>query len=144
MMKYLKMAERLALEHDYDPVLEYFLCALIIKGGRVVGTGYNKKSTNSFVEHYADLARGTGRDYCMSTHAELDAICKSRAKTDLRGSKIYVVRIKPSGGIGMAKPCPICQCALLAYGIKKAYYSIADNEYGVMKVSDPLKELDND
>jgi len=126
------MAEKYALDHKFDEGLEYFLCAVIVRGGSVVSVGFNKKPTNTFVEHYADIARGK-RDYCMSTHAELDAICKARAKVDLRGTKLFVTRIKPSGGMGMARPCEICMGALENYGIKRVYYSIEDNEYGVLK-----------
>ena len=140
MHKYIKMAEKYALDHSFDPELEYFLCALIVRGGSVISVGYNKKPTNTFVEHYADVARGK-RDYCMSTHAELDAICRARAKTDLRGTKLFVTRIKPSGGMGIAKPCPICQHVLYNYGISKAYYSIDDQSYGVMKVTNPAKNF---
>jgi deoxycytidylate deaminase len=135
MSKYLKLATKLAMEYDFDPTMEYFHCAVIVRGGNVVSIGFNKRATNSFVEYCADMARHTGRDYCMSTHAELDAICKVRAKTDLRGGKIYVVRRKPSGGVGMSRPCPICQYALRSYGLKKAFYSINDNEYGVLNLT---------
>lgn len=136
------MAEKYALDHEFDEGLEYFLCALIVRGGSVVSVGFNKKPTNTFVEHYADVARGK-RDYCMSTHAELDAVCKARAKVDLRGTKLYVTRIKPSGGMGLAAPCPICQHVLFNYGIRKAYYSIDDQNYGIMKVVNPAKEFQN-
>lgn len=142
-MKYLKLAEKLSLEYEYDDELEYYLCAIIIKGGNVLSIGHNKKATNGFVEHYADVARGI-RDYCMSTHAELDAIHNGRSKSDLRGAKIYVVRILPSGGVGMARPCPICQCALHNYGIRKAYYTISDIEYGVMRIVNPKLRLSYD
>jgi len=138
MLKYLKSAEKLALEHEYDELLGYYLCALIVKGGNILSVGFNKKSTNGFVEHFADLVRGE-RDYCLSTHAEMDAVLRARGKLDLRGTKIYVVRIKPSGGLGMAKPCEICEHVLFNYGIRRAYYSINDNEYGVMKVVNPAK-----
>jgi len=136
MLKYITIAEKFALDHEYDDPLEYHLCAVIVRGGGIISVGYNKKSTNGFVEHFADLVRGE-RDYCLSTHAELDAIYNGRSKSDLRGAKIYVVRIRPSGGVGMARPCPICQCALHSYGIKRAYYTISDTEYGVMKIVDP-------
>jgi deoxycytidylate deaminase len=75
----------------------------------------------------------------MSTHAEMDAVLKARGKIDLRGSKIYVIRTKLSGGLGMAKPCEICQHILFNYGVKRAYYSIGEDEYGVMKIVNPAK-----
>lgn len=136
MLKYLRLAEKFALEHEFDAALEYYLCAVLVRGGGVISVGYNKKATNGFVEHYADQVRGE-RNYCLSTHAEMDSILRARGKTNLRGTKIYVVRIKPSGGLGMARPCEICQHILYNYGIKRAHYSITDSEYGVMKLTNP-------
>jgi len=140
MHKHLKAAARLAHDHEFDAGLEYYLCAIIVKGGNVLSVGYNKKATNSFVEYFADLARGK-RDYCMSTHAEQDAILQARSKIDLSGTKMYVVRIKPSGGLGLAKPCIICEQAIYNYGISRVYYSIGTEEYGVLKVTDPAGKI---
>ena len=136
MHKFLNMAKQNAFAFDYDPYLEYHLCAIIVKGGKVLSVGYNKQATNSFVEHFTDRVRGM-RDYCLSTHAEMDAVLKARSKTDLRGSKIYVARVRRNGELGMARPCSICQTVLHSYGVKRAYYTISDNEYGVMHVKNP-------
>lgn len=138
MNKYLKHAIKCGTQHDYDDFLDYQLCAVIVRGGNIVSVGYNKRNTNGFVEHYIDRVKPT-RNYCMNTHAEMDAVAQARSKTDLRGCKIFVARIKKPGShdgrkIGIARPCQICQNVLLAYGIRKAYYTIDDNNYGVMKV----------
>ena len=77
----------------------------------------------------------------MSTHAEQDAILKARGKFDLRGAKIFVARIKVSGGLGMARPCSICEHVLFNYGISKAYYSIDDDTFGEMKIVNPARKL---
>lgn len=135
----LKLAIKQARANNFDHGLDQKLCAVIIKGGSVISIGYNHRKTNAFVEHYTDKIRSTDRDYCMSTHAEMHAVALARASTDLRGSKIFVARIRPAGsrvnhGVGMARPCPICQNILLSYGIKKAYYTIDDTNYGVMKI----------
>lgn len=139
MHKHLDRAIKNALAHNYDDFLEYQLCAVIARGGSIVSVGFNKRQTNSFVEHYTDRVRGSDRDYCMSTHAEMDAVAQVRSKTDLTGCKMYVARIRPVGNLagenlGMARPCEICQKVLWAYGIRRAYYTINDNEYGVMKI----------
>jgi len=137
--KYLQRAIKNAHDHDFtDLTMDFKLCAIIAKGGVVLSVGFNKAQTNGFVEHYTDQIKGD-RDYNMTTHAEMDAVLSARSKTDLRGSKIYVARIRPPGNldgksIGMAKPCEICQNVLWAYGIKRAYYTIDDNNYGIMKV----------
>lgn len=135
MHKHLQKAEKLALEHEFDEGLEYFLCAILVKGGKILSTGFNKKATNAFVEHFADRARGQ-RDYCMSTHAEQDAVLRARGKIDLRGAKVFVVRIKVSGGLGMARPCSICYGVLQSYGIGRAYYSIDDQYCGILQIDE--------
>lgn len=131
MLKFLEKARQYAVAHEYDPGIDYRLCALIVQGGKILSVGYNRKGSNSFVERYADLQRGL-RDYCLSVHAELDAILRARSKIDLRGTKMYVVRVKAYGEFGMARPCEICEQVFKDYGIKRVYYSIQDNEYGVM------------
>ena len=139
MHKYLKMATSYANSHSYHSNIDYHLSAVIVKGGKPISVGYNKHNTNAFVEHYTDIARGNGRDFCLSTHAEMDAVLKIRGKIDLRGTKIFVSRIKKIGGVGMARPCHICQHVLYNYGIRKAYYTIDDNTFGVMRIINPAK-----
>lgn len=139
MHKYLKMATSYADSHNYHHNIDYYLAAVIIKGGKPISIGYNKHNTNAFVEHYADIARGAGRDFCLSTHAEMDAVLKIRGKIDLRGTKIFVARRKKMGCVGMARPCTICQHVLYNYGIRKAYYTIDNNTFGVMRIVNPAK-----
>ena len=139
MNKFFRIALQYAQAHDYEDQ-DYHLCSVIVRGGSVVSVGYNKRNTNSFVEHFTDLARGQ-RDWCMSTHAEMDAVLQVRSKIDLRGSKIYTIRKHKDTDkyslLGMAKCCEICQHVLYNYGIKKAYYTIDDHTHGIMKVVNP-------
>jgi tRNA(Arg) A34 adenosine deaminase TadA len=137
MNKYLRMAMSFAAENEYDDTLEYHLCAVIVRGGAVISVGFNKKGTNGFVEYYGDLAKGE-RDWCLSTHAEMDAVYKARGKIDLRGCKIFVVRRrKLDHSYAMARPCEICRHVLYNYGIRRAYYTISENEFGQMKIVNP-------
>jgi deoxycytidylate deaminase len=135
MHKYLLLAKSFGDQHTFDEYLEHHVCAIIVKGGRVLSVGYNKSGTNAFVRYYQKIAK---HEYCETTHAEQDAILKVRSKTDLRGSKIFVVRLRssnsPLGELGLARPCPICEEVLKSYGIKRAYYSISDNEFGVLSL----------
>ena len=135
MHRYLRLAMQYANEKQYSNQIDYHLCAIIVRGGSVISVGYNKHNTNAFVEHYADIARGRGRDFCLSTHAEQDAILKARNKVDLRGCKIFVARrLRLNGKPGMARPCPICENALNSYGIRKAYYTINEHQFGKMLI----------
>lgn len=135
MNKFFRIALQTAQAHDYSD-MEYNLCAIIVRGGSIISTGFNKRGTNSFVEHYGDKARGQ-RDWCLNTHAEMDAVLQARQKSDLTGCKIYVIRKRidaNKGILAMSRPCCVCEGILKAYGIKKAYYTIDDNYYGMMRV----------
>lgn len=52
-------------------------------------------------------------------------------KLDKGSSIVYVARIRRDGHFGMSKPCPNCARILLNKGVKKIFYSIADDQYGV-------------
>lgn len=61
------------------------------------------------------------------------AHCEYRLSTKLDvGSIVYLVRIRRDGLLGNSKPCHNCQKALRTVGVKRVYYSIQNNEYGVM------------
>lgn len=49
------------------------------------------------------------------------------------GSVVYVARYSfGTHDLALAKPCPNCQKVLLSCGVKKVYYSIQSNEYGIL------------
>ncbi len=142
MHRFLDKALTLLRKHEY-PTVEHKLCAVIVRGGAIISVGYNSHDMNAFVKHYARIC---GNHKCHTTHAELDAIGKVRAKTDLRGCKIFVARDRFSG-LGTARPCKICQRVLFEYGIKTAFYTITSkdgnsDEYGVMRITGPTEATD--
>ena len=135
MHKHLISALNLAANNAYDKHLVFNLCAVIVGGGSIISVGYNKSNTNGFVEHYTDKILGK-RDYALSSHAEMDSIAKVRSKTNLVGCKVFVARRSKEGNNPvMARPCPICQAMLRAYGIKRAFYTIDSNRYGIMNLA---------
>lgn len=50
------------------------------------------------------------------------------------GSIVYVVRVRKDGTFGLARPCKHCQMAMRLRGVKRCYYSINNNEFGVIKL----------
>ena len=48
------------------------------------------------------------------------------------GSEVYVVRILRNNTLGCACPCIKCQNAMRLRGVRRVYYSISDNQYGVI------------
>lgn len=56
------------------------------------------------------------------------------------GSTVYVVRIlRKDGSLAIARPCTDCAGVLRAKRVKKVYYSISPNEYGLF---DPYTNTD--
>lgn len=116
------------MSHEFNPTLEYNLCSIIVRGGKVLSVGFNKRLCNSFTHHYKVT------EHCATTHAEMDAILRQRKKIRFDGAKIYTVRIRADGSVANSRPCPMCTEVLTAYGIKKAFYTISNVEHGVLKL----------
>jgi tRNA(Arg) A34 adenosine deaminase TadA len=132
--KFLKIAHEFALNHEFDSKLGYNLCCVLVRGGSIVSVGYNSITRNSFVDYLSSKDPNFREKPFRNRHSEMSSILNVRNKIDLTGCKAYVVRTKASGGVGMARPCSLCQVALQRYGIKRAYYTINDNEFGVMNM----------
>ncbi|MDB5716150.1 MAG: hypothetical protein JWO15_3547 [Sphingomonadales bacterium] len=131
MHKHLKSAISLANAHQFDERLGYTHCAVIVRGGAILSVGYNGLNINGFVDYLSAFDK-TERPF-INKHAEVHAILSARNKLDLRGAKLFVARIKPTG-IGMSKPCESCRQAARQYGIRRIIFTVDDNEYGVLKV----------
>jgi len=50
------------------------------------------------------------------------------------GGVIYVARVLRNGTVTMAKPCKGCQATMRFNGIDKCFYTISENEYGVLEL----------
>jgi len=99
--------------------------AIIVKGGRVVGTGYNKNRNHpKFVspEHI--------KSDC-SIHAEASAI--RDAGNDVRNAIIYVARVNKNGEDRDSKPCPRCLSLIQDSGIKRIVYTTQSRRIDVSK-----------
>ena len=92
--------------------------ACIFNKKRILSIGRNYPSKS--VKHLKNKFKKWG----TSIHAEVDAIIK--AKRDIRGMSMLVVRVSKSG-LALAKPCSFCMEYLRHVGIKNIYFS---NEKG--------------
>lgn len=131
MHKFLKSAINLANAYEFDERLGYTHCAIIVRGGAILSVGYNGLNTNGFVDYLRSF--GNNDRPFSNKHAEVSAILSARNKIDLRGSKLYVVRVKPTG-IGLSRPCLSCCQAARQYGIRRIVFTVDENEYSVLKV----------
>lgn len=95
--------------------------AVVVKSGRVVGTGFNKDRNNPYYVSPEHI-----KTHC-SVHAEVDAI--RDANWNVRGAVLYVARINSQGMDRDSKPCTRCQIVIEEAQIKKVIYTIGeDNE----------------
>jgi tRNA(Arg) A34 adenosine deaminase TadA len=129
-----------ARDHKYDSGLAACVCAVIFIGGRVISVGYNAKGRDSGLQR-----RYRTNPHCCSIHAEVAAVLNVRRKIDLTGAKVVVVRrfrddSAKNPKLVMARPCAMCQAVLYSYGLKRAIYTISNDEYGVMNLTDPRRD----
>ena len=100
--KYIELIIELALKakkRDCVPV-----GAIVVKNGKVIGKGYNKKEiTNNPLDHAEIIA--------------IKKACKKRKSWRLDDCELYVTM----------KPCDMCKKVIVESRIKKIYY-IVDNE----------------
>jgi deoxycytidylate deaminase len=89
--------------------------AVVVKGGRVLGTGWNKDRNPPSV-----IDSGRIKQDC-SYHAEEVAI--REAGQNLKGAVIYVARVNKNGEDRDSKPCIKCSGLIKNAGIKKVIYT---------------------
>ena len=89
---------------------------------------------NSPKTHPISLFLNPWRRERVGTHAEMRSLVNAvnRFRGDrsvLEGSRIYVVRLKRDGDLGMARPCPICEGLLRHHGVKQATFSDREGNF---------------
>lgn len=89
--------------------------AVIVKSGRVLGTGYNKDTNDPMIVSPEHI-----KTHC-SRHAEIEAI--RDANWNVRGAVLYVARVNRSGQDRNSKPCIRCEAVIEATQIKKVIYT---------------------
>ena len=123
--RYIESAKRVAEESEFP---DYRHGALLVRGGSILNSAYNKNSHIGWANRFRAKACGHA-----THHAELGAILGvDRAKTS--GADVYVVRIGRTGELKMSKPCQMCQSVLAHMGVKRVYYSINEKKVGCIKL----------
>lgn len=93
--------------------------AVVVKSGRVIGTGYNKNKN-----HPLQVSPEHIKTHC-SRHAEVEAIRDARFAVE--GATLYVARVNNQGQDRNSKPCQYCQAVISATKIKKVIYTESEN-----------------
>jgi deoxycytidylate deaminase len=94
--------------------------AIVVKGGSVIGTGFNKDRN-----HPDNVSPEHIKAHC-SVHAEIEAI--RDAGWNVRGAVLYVARINNHGEDRYSKPCDRCTVVIEETQIKKVIYTRSDYE----------------
>lgn len=114
-----RLASKAALNSEHR---QHRMGAVIVKGGRVLSTGYNQLRPSKLI--------GTN-----TLHAEAHAVLKllkDNRLHDLVGSDCYVTRFTRGGRVGMSRPCPHCMELLRSSGVRRVYFT-TDNEQTLME-----------
>ena len=100
------------------------LGAVIVRGGRVISTGFNSLRYTKELKHH-------------TLHAEEAAILnllKSRRQHLLIGSELYVCRVRPNGTTGLSRPCARCMELIHSVGISRVFYTTNENTVESLKL----------
>lgn len=95
--------------------------AIVVKGGSVLGTGYNKDRNNPDIVSPEHI-----KTHC-SVHAEIEAI--RDAGWNVKGAVLYVARVNRFGEDRYSKPCDRCMVVIEETQIKKVIYTGSENDY---------------
>jgi tRNA(Arg) A34 adenosine deaminase TadA len=123
--RYFSLARNVAFNSDYGKIRHG---ALLVKGGSVINTCWNKDKFCSFGSRFRDPDRGHA-----TIHAELGCILGMPRSVTI-GADIYVCRINKRGQFRNSKPCAMCHAALKHVGVKRVFYTTGDNTIEMYKL----------
>ena len=102
---YMKKAIALAMESEKEG--EVPVGAVIVKDGKIIATGRNRRESEKNALHHAEIEA-------------IDGACKALGGWRLFGCDLYVT----------LEPCPMCAGAIINSRIKTVYFGAYDNKAG--------------
>jgi tRNA(Arg) A34 adenosine deaminase TadA len=118
-------AKNIAHSSDYGKIRHG---AILVKGGSVLNSSYNKENYSSFGKRFRSPSRGHA-----TVHAELGVIL-GMPRSVTTGADVYVCRINRKGEFRNSKPCAMCHAALKHVGVKRVYYTTSNNTVEMYKL----------
>lgn len=106
-VNFFRLCKKAASKSNYET---HKLGAIIVKNGKPVSVGWNKKTTHPLSTYRF-----------QNQHAEFHAIIKS--PVDVSGATIYLYREDRDGNLATSKPCSICEEFLRQKNIKRVVYT---------------------
>tara|TARA_B100001123_G_scaffold437566_2_gene570087 strand:- start:31036 stop:31449 length:414 start_codon:yes stop_codon:yes gene_type:complete len=123
--RYFELARRAASNSTYGNISHG---AILVKGGRVLKTSFNKDSFCSFGARFR--SKDSGR---ATVHAEIGAVL-GIPKEITQGANVFVVRVGKRGNFQMSKPCEMCMDVLRFVGVRRVFYTSDSHEFDVIKI----------
>jgi len=103
-------------------------CVIATKKNRIISNGCSHASSFRLHELH-------------SIHAEIHALGRGRHQ-ELNNAIAYIgTRARKSGNIVLSMPCLTCAIALRTAGIRNAFYTISENQYGYIDLEEDLSHL---
>lgn len=88
------------------------------KRGRLISIGRNSYAKTHPIQHH--FAKLSGKPSAIFLHAEIACLLKAGRKAVHR---LEIFRFNKHGESVLAAPCPICQLAIKAWGVKHVYHT---------------------
>lgn len=92
--------------------------AIVVKGNRILGIGYNKNKNNPKYISEEHIKRHSSR------HAEWEAM--RDANWNVKGAILYVARVNRQGETRNSEPCFLCKEKIEEMKIKKVIYTTGE------------------
>jgi len=120
-VNYFPTAVKVATKEAKKSKYEQKVGAVILKRKSIISKGHN------YSHRSAKKLHPRFQKWPNSIHAEVDCIIKARQ--DLAGTTMYVIRINNNNQLMNSKPCDRCLMYIKHVKIKKVYYSISKYPY---------------
>lgn len=101
--------------------------AVLVRGGSVINVAHNQCVHSKLAERFKK------HNGWATRHSEINVILGVNRKVTT-GADVYVVRVNNTGELKNSRPCNMCIDTMKFVGIGRVFYSISDNEYGVIRL----------
>lgn len=122
--RYFELAANIAAQGSF---YNYKHGAVLVKGGSVINTAHNECVHSRLADRFKK------HDGWGTRHAELN-VCLGIDKKVTFNADLYVVRINKEGLYRNSRPCEMCMDTMKFLGIRRVYYSISQESYGVINL----------
>lgn len=98
--------------------------AIIVRGGRIIGTGINTFRNNPVSNYPSDAYSYHAEIAALNSIKRIRQVGKINAGADgFVGGKIYIGRLSRGGRVSLSRPCDNCMAEILKAGITDIIYT---------------------